>query len=125
MIYMQYRVLVVNIKYDKNAVYIGRPSALQNPYGLPGQSSKYSLIPTSSRDECCDKFDSYLCEKIKENDPIVIKELCRIHKLGKTYGAVKLGCFCKPSFRCHGDGIKKFIEDNYELLEELSQEYGL
>lgn len=118
--YMPYRIIVVNIRFDNKAIYIGRPSALCNPYGIPGKTSKYDLIPTQSLDEACDRFKDYLDAAVANNDRVIIDELCRIHNVGKKYGSVKLGCFCKPAFRCHGDEIKAFMESNYDLLEELS-----
>jgi len=119
-----YKVHVVNIRRQRDAIYIGRPSILSNPFIENKKDSKYETLKVSTRDDACESFESYFYDKIKDSDEVVLKELCRIHNIGKQRGVVKLGCFCRPMFRCHGDTIKKFILDNYDLLEELSVQFN-
>lgn len=118
-----YKVHVVNCRQQRDSHYIGRPSVLSNPYIQGNKQSKYETVKVLSRDEACDAFEQYFYDKIGENDTAILKELCKIHEIGKQRGVVKLGCFCRPMFRCHGDTIKKFILDNYDLLEELSAQF--
>ena len=118
-----YKVYVVNCRFQKDSHYIGRPSVLSNPFIEANKSSKFSPTKVLTRDDACEAFDEYFYDKIRDNDANILKELCTIHKKGKQRGVVKLGCFCRPMFRCHGDTIKKFILDNYDLLEELSVQF--
>lgn len=118
-----YKVHVVNIRQQKDSHYIGRPSILSNPFIESSKNSKFDTVKVLTRDEACEAYDDYFYDKISQNDDAILKELCLIHERGKRRGVVKLGCFCRPMFRCHGDTIKKFILDNYDLLEELSVQF--
>lgn len=86
-------------------VYVGRPSALGNPFKLKEAGGTYT------RDESVDAYEPYLRKKINEKDPTICAELNRLYKLAKA-GPVDLQCFCAP-LRCHADVIRKV------LLEKL------
>ena len=92
-----------------NDVYIGRGSALGNPYtSIKGKKTKAKVV-CNSREESIKSFDIYIRQKISEKDKKICDELNRIYKMVKE-GDVNLVCFCKPK-SCHGDIIKKIIEE--------------
>lgn len=104
-----YSIEIVRIKIHKDAVYIGRPSPLGNPF---------PITKSQSRDAVCDLYDQWFAQRVAENDPAIMQELNRLHQLGKQRGILKLGCFCSPH-RCHGETIKEYLEQNHEVLESL------
>lgn len=91
--------ITVGKKWDKGAVYVGRPSPLGNPFVLTDESR---------RDEVCDRYETWLRSKVEQGDPAVLKELRRLYRLAQD-GPVVLGCYCAPR-RCHADSIKRFLE---------------
>lgn len=103
---------VVNIHkhpYDlPEDVYIGRGSALGNPYtSIQNRKTKAKFV-CKSRDESVAKFKEYLLLKIQQKDKKVCDALNRIYTLAKE-GDVNLVCFCSPK-KCHGDIIKEVVE---------------
>lgn len=104
-----YRIDVVTHFNCKDSEFIARPSALGNPYPIG---------PDASRDIVCDHYEDWFHERVELNDPLVMHELKRLHRVGKDKGVLKLGCYCAPR-RCHGDTIKHFLERNYDLMEML------
>lgn len=105
-----YTIEVVNIRIVPSAEYVGRPSPLSNPL---------QIGPGHSRDEVCDYYEEVFQSAVFRQDPLVMHELKRLHRLGKAQGYLKLGCFCKPKKRCHGDTIKRWLEDNFDFMEVL------
>ena len=89
-----------------NTAYIGRGSPFGNPY---------PSTPTQSRDNVCDQYEIYFNNQLT-NNPDFFTSLQDLHNQGKRDGYLRLGCFCKP-YRCHGDTIKKFLDDNRDLFE--------
>ena len=103
----------VNLKTwmaDENNVYIGRKGIVFVPNDT-GEKERWPKINSKwcnpynlkeySRDECIDKYRTYIERKIKNNE-ITIDELKDLS--GKT-----LGCWCKPE-ACHGDVIVEMFE---------------
>jgi len=87
---------VVNCKYSKYDVYIGRGSKWGNPFhiGIHG-----------GREEVIRKYEKYLL-----NNSYLMGSL---HELkDKT-----LGCFCKPK-NCHGDVLVKHVNKRCSLISE-------
>lgn len=82
--------MVVNVRFEKYDVYIGRGSKWGNPF-IIGKDG--------DRNEVCDKYEAYLAKN---------KELLKdIHELkGK-----RLGCYCAPE-RCHGDLLAMLANRN-------------
>lgn len=85
---------------DRN-FYVGRGSALGNPF---------PISESCNRDTAIKKFEDWLTDKIKTNDPAVIKMLSEIADkvLDGTNKPVGLICFCAPR-RCHAEFIRKVI----------------
>jgi hypothetical protein len=88
---------------DRN-YYIGRPSALGNPFPVQGPAYRRACIAA---------YERYLRQKIANQDPIVCEALNHIVERAIT-GGINLICFCVPE-RCHGDVIKKIV---LETLKE-------
>lgn len=83
-----------------DAIYIGRGSALGNPYPV----NEYG------RDNCIEMYKVWLDDQIKTGNEHVIDALDHIANKVIRRENVKLLCFCKPK-ACHGDVIKKAILD--------------
>lgn len=89
------------------AYYIGRGSGVGNPFShLP---SKHEHIKVKDRDEACDMYQAMFDRAIaKGKVPKLIKQMLEDVKAGKNIGLV---CFCAPDKRCHGETIKKYLEE--------------
>lgn len=112
---MSYKIIVVNLRTDRDCEIISRPSVLGNPFPI----TKFN-----NREKCCNDFCDYFYDRVHGSDQLILGELRRLHQVGKRKGILKLGCFCKQShreIRCHGDTIKKWLEDNYDYLEMLEE----
>lgn len=84
-------------------VYIGRPSPLGNPHVMGGERT---------REEAIYLFKEDLQAKMAAGDEAVLNELERIGAMvmDDSGEPVCLVCFCAPK-ACHGDVIKKVIEE--------------
>jgi hypothetical protein len=78
-----------------NDIYIGRGSALGNPY---------PITATSDRTQVIELYRVWLDEKIQADDEAVCDALNHIAYLYATGHSVNLVCFCCPR-ACHGDVI--------------------
>lgn len=96
-------IIVVNkykhVPNPETDCYIGRGSALGNPW---------PITPTDSRDAVIDRYERWLDVQIAEANPAVLNALVGIQEVEEEYGHISLVCFCKPQ-RCHGDVIKAAI----------------
>jgi hypothetical protein len=98
---------VVNKKtYKGDGVYVGRPSALGNPFVIGRDGS---------RDEVIAKYKEWLAKALM-NNPAVRDTFMQLVSFYRDFGELTLVCFCKPQ-KCHADIIKEFIEN--EVREEL------
>ncbi|MFA5306045.1 MAG: DUF4326 domain-containing protein [Candidatus Babeliales bacterium] len=73
-------------------VKIDRTTSWGNPFFMHNESE---------RDAVCDAYALYIMRMLKDGH-LDISEL---------FTAKRLGCWCKPK-RCHGDFLKKLIEDD-------------
>ena len=86
-------------------IYIGRPSALGNPYPMSGEHTRKVV---------CELYHQYLWKQmqIAWREPSaqnsVWNELKRITLLVKSGVNVRLICFCEP-LDCHGNSICKAV----------------
>ena len=94
---------VVN-KYKtlRSYIYIGRGSALGNPYVIGKDGT---------RDEVCDKYEEWFIKQVASEGSTAFFRQLEIIRDQARDGYASLGCFCKPQ-RCHGDFIKQYIEEN-------------
>lgn len=79
--------------------YVGRPSVLGNPFVMRNEAQ---------RDEVCERYQQWFDAKVSANDPLVMSELRRLFRIGKTQGTLRLVCFCAPK-RCHAETIAAFL----------------
>jgi hypothetical protein len=94
---------------NRRYVYIGRPSPLGNPHAMGGERTREEVIYLFKED---------LQKKLEAGDEAVINELERIGAMvmDNSGEPVCLVCFCAPK-ACHGDVIKKVIE---EAIKEIA-----
>lgn len=115
------RLQVVNKKTHRSTpydVYIGRGSALGNPYTHLKTPTKATFV-VDSVEEAVEKHREHLIEKISQGDEPTLKALNQIKWMLKKEGKVNLVCYCKPG-ACHGDTIGKIVLQ--AATEELSRE---
>ena len=101
-------------KDDQRNLYIGRRGVVF----ITGEDGKKERYPKQdskwcnpfkvgkggkglTREESIEKYEEYICEKIKE-DP-------EKYNLGELKGK-RLGCWCCPK-KCHGDVLKRLVEE--------------
>jgi hypothetical protein len=105
---------LVNARNDEYDVYIGRgkngadmltrePTErgwLGNPYKLKSSGGNYT------RDQSIERFRELFLDKI-EDDP-------EFRKAVENLQGKRLGRWCSPDEKCHGDVIKNWVEENAE-----------
>jgi hypothetical protein len=94
-------------------VYVGRGSALGNPY--THRSGTKALFICSTREVAIDLCRDWLLTQVQEKNPAVCAALNDIYRMAKT-GDVNLVCYCAPK-ACHGDVIKALIEAKLKKTE--------
>jgi hypothetical protein len=99
-------------KHVGPGIYIGRPSPLGNPFTAKDYGKG---IPVASVEESIKLYEIWLMDQIKTN-PSVRKALNEILNQSAKE-PVNLICWCAPG-PCHGDVIKKFINN---IVEERNQ----
>lgn len=103
-----------------NDVFIGRGSALGNPYtSIPAIKETRAEFRCATREESLQKFNEHIQQKIKDKDKVVCDELNRIWKMVRSGHNVNLVCYCVPS-PCHGNIIKKIIESKLHTHKTYS-----
>ena len=95
-------------KMEKGAagVYIGRPSALGNPFEIGEHGTREEVVAL---------YEGYLLSKLASRDPEIEKAFRALNP------SDNLICYCAPA-SCHGHVIKQFYET---IWEELDYESGL
>lgn len=78
-------------------------SVLGNPFHL------VDVNDDVERDKIIKEYKVWLWTHIQNNNPIIMKELERLHKLARDTDELNLICFCAPK-PCHGDVVKTCIE---------------
>ena len=103
---------IVNKKTHKPTafdIYIGRGSALGNPFTYITDRATKAEFLVSSRDECIRRYDSWLKQQIQNRNKTVIGQLNSIAMLLRGNGTVNLVCYCAP-LACHGEVVKRIVE---------------
>lgn len=95
-------IIVVNKRTFKGegGIYVGRPSALGNPFAM--------LPDGSNRKEVINNYRVWLLRALTVKNSGVIEEIKRIISESLT-GTVYLVCWCAPK-ECHADVIKECVE---------------
>jgi len=91
-----------------NDFYIGRGSALGNPYTSKPLSKTKAEFQCATPEESVSSFRKYLLEKITQKDKTICAALNSIWKMAKK-SDMNLVCYCSPKC-CHGDVIKEIVE---------------
>lgn len=86
--------------YKGPGEYVGRPSVLGNPF----------TMPPHSREEAIFMYESWLRQSTNVR---VCQEIDRLTDFARK-GDLVLVCWCNP-LGCHGDIIKKIIEERLAL----------
>ncbi len=105
---------VVNKKTHRptdNDFPVHRGTPLGNPYThLPLNKTK-ALYHVETIDEAVEKCEEYLRQKLDEGDEAITDAMFEILEHAKSGKDVNLVCFCAGKHRCHGDSIKKIVEE--------------
>ena len=104
---------VVNKKTYRgiDAVYVGRGSALGNPFSH--LSSSKAQFRVATRDEAVDSYGPWLKAAI-ENDELVRKTFENLVGFYRDYGTLTLACWCAPK-RCHAEVIRAMILERFGM----------
>lgn len=91
---------VTNKRHGGAGAYVGRPSALGNPFRIG---------PDGPRDAVIAKYREWLWDKIQTQDEAVMRELYSLRRIHRVTGDLNLVCWCAPE-ACHADVIKSALE---------------
>jgi hypothetical protein len=90
-----------------NAVYVGRPTPLGNPWSALRKGTPDELA--ASRKSVIDQYRTWLDLQWKSKNPRVVGELRRLANILETTGELDLACWCSPK-PCHADVIAKAVQ---------------
>ena len=101
-----------------NNFYIGRGSALGNPYTHITDKKTKAIYQAKDRDDAIEKYSHYFDIMYGSNIAFTkaVDEIYEVYKSGED---VYLECYCSP-LRCHGDVIKEKLEKRL-LKEKISE----
>ena len=94
-----YTITIGNKRRNDHGIYIGRPSALGNPFVIGKDGDRPTVIR---------KYEAWLAGQLKNPTSAASLELRRLAELAAQRN-ICLVCWCAPE-RCHGDVIKRAIE---------------
>jgi hypothetical protein len=92
-------ITIGNKRRNDRGIYIGRPSALGNPFVIGRDGDRAAVIR---------KYQAWLAEQLKNAKSAASFELQRLAKQAEQRD-ICLVCWCAPE-PCHGDIIKCAIE---------------
>lgn len=101
-----------------NNFYIGRGSALGNPYTHITDKKTKAIYQAKDRDDAIEKYSHYY-DLMYGSNLAFTKAIDEIYEKYKSGEDVYLECYCHP-LRCHGDIIKEKLEKR--LLKERIKE---
>jgi hypothetical protein len=99
MIATSHTITIGNKRRNDRGIYIGRPSALGNPFVIGRDGDRAAVIR---------KYQAWLAEQLKNAKSAASVELQRLAKQAEQRD-ICLVCWCAPE-PCHGDIIKRAIE---------------
>lgn len=97
-------------------IYIGRPSPLGNPYTHMKTRMGLAKYYTPTAAEAIKKYEPWLLDQLMDKKSAAYIEFHRIVKLAQHFD-IYLVCYCAPR-PCHGDFIKKLIENLLFPIDE-------
>lgn len=91
--------------------YVGRGSPLGNSYSHKDNTK--ALYKVESAEKAVQCFEKDLRNSISNKDPAICKALNDLYMYYKQHGELNLACYCKWKGHepCHGDVIKKVLEE--------------
>jgi hypothetical protein len=92
-------ITIGNKRRNDRGIYIGRPSALGNPFVIGRDGDRAAVIR---------KYEAWLAEQIKSAKSAASIELRRLVQQAAQRD-ICLVCWCAPE-PCHGDIVKRAIE---------------
>ena len=101
-----------------NNFYIGRGSALGNPYTHITDKKTKAIYKAVDRDDAIEKYSHYF-DLMYGSNLAFTNMVDAIYEMYKSGMDVYLECYCAP-LRCHGDIIKEKLEAR--LLKEKIKE---
>ena len=98
--------IIVGRVDDPYSVYVGRGSALGNPFKMNQESDRNAV---------CDAYEIWFNEQVGAGNRLVLQALNELYEIA-LMGDLALGCFCSPK-RCHGETIKRHLEKRLSSVE--------
>lgn len=96
--------------YKGKGEYVGRPSALGNPFEMKGEEDREKVVI---------RYRVWLWQQIKANNRTVLNELYRLLAIAREE-ELNLICWCAPK-ECHADVIAAAIKYLDKKLEDEFQ----
>lgn len=96
-------IFIKNKNNSKEGEYVGRPTALGNPF---------KITSTQSRQVVIEKYSKWLKEEIKNNNSEIIEALDNLFSILINKQNLTLICHCSPK-PCHANVIKQILLDKY------------
>jgi len=103
----KYQITVGNKRNGAKGIYVGRPSALGNPFIVGRDGPAGSLI---------EPYRSWLAERISQKDTKVLAALQEIKSQVEAQGSITLVCWCSPN-PCHANVIRETVLGMTDLDE--------
>ncbi len=97
---------MINRKAQKGGHYVGRPSALGNPFQIGKDGGRGEVIK---------KYRAWLAERMLQDSP-QRQEIERLAKQLKEGRELALACWCAP-LPCHADVVKEVLVARVEGQE--------
>lgn len=98
------RIEISNKKRGGKGVYVGRPTALGNPYVLASEEKREQVIA---------QYAAWLEDRLQQGDVRVQAELNRLYQKALKEGWLELTCWCAPR-RCHAEVIAQKLREALE-----------
>lgn len=95
--------------YSGEGEYVGRPTALGNPF---------KITETQPRNLSIQRYSLWLKDAINHNDPSVLKFLQYLFDTLVSQNKLVLICWCVPE-QCHAEVIKEVLLNKYYTGEWL------
>lgn len=105
---------------EATGYYVGRPTALGNPFSHLKEST--ALWKVETRDEAVENCYEWIKSEIQKDGEVTesLLHLCKVYYL---YGELTLYCWCVPK-RCHAEAIAYIIENAVSQVKK-SEVYRL
>jgi len=91
-------------------VYVGRPSALGNPFAMKSESDRLAVVA---------QYRKWLWHEINNSQSKALFELLALADRVKAGECIRLVCWCSPK-KCHADVMSKVTEIVLDILSEES-----